>query len=151
MCYTSVGRPWYQRHGSGWMCHVSGLTYFEPQGAVAQALTRLHGAWFIALCPFLGECRRGPWHFWECRAYLGYSPCDQIHFKKALCHTRPFDGACDKYRYSPQSGMTRTQLLLKCQYPIRLTPVQSYQITILNLDGNRLPTLLSEFVTTVAT
>ena len=42
-----------------------------------QALTLLGGARFIAWClrrPFLGECRRGPRHFWECRVCLGYGP-----------------------------------------------------------------------------
>ena len=50
----------------------------------------------------------------------------------------------------PQPGMTRTQLLNN-QRHIRLTTEQPYKITILNLDGNRLPTQLSEFVVTVAT
>ena len=31
---THFGRPWYQRHGSGRVCHVSELIYLEPQEAV---------------------------------------------------------------------------------------------------------------------
>ena len=53
--------------------------------------------------------------------------------------------------YSPQPGMTRIQLLVNNQRPIRLTTEQPYQIRVLNSDGNHLPTQQFEFVTTVVT
>ena len=60
----------------------SQLALLEPQGTVSQALTLLGGAWFIAwrLSPlFLRECRQGPRHFWECRAYLCCGPALRTH------------------------------------------------------------------------
>ena len=92
--HTSVGHVLSVR-GSGRMCPGSSSSrsrfaltgILEPQGAVPQALTLLGGARFIAWRlrpPFLGECRRGPRHFWECRAYLGYCPAPGPT-KKWLC------------------------------------------------------------------
>ena len=49
----------------------------DPQGAIPQALTLPEGVRFIAWGLrrlFLGECRRSPGYFGECRACLGYVP-----------------------------------------------------------------------------
>ena len=46
-------------------------------GGVPQTLTLFGGVRFIAWLmrfPSLGECRRGPRHFWDCRTRLGYGP-----------------------------------------------------------------------------
>ena len=82
--HTSVGRVLSVR-GSGRVCPGSSgsrsrfaLTgILEPQGAVPRTLTLLEVTRFIAWRlrrTFLGECRRGPRHFDECRACLGYGP-----------------------------------------------------------------------------
>ena len=87
---TNFGWPCYQRHESGWLSHL--WTYLELQGAAPQVLTLLGGVRFIAWHlrrPFSGECRRGPRHFWECRARLGYGPAPGPILKKASCNTRP--------------------------------------------------------------
>ena len=81
---SHFGRPWCQRHGSGRMCLVF-WTYLEPQGAVSLALTLLGGVRFIAWRlrhHLLGECRRGPSHFWECRTRLGYGPAPRPTLKR---------------------------------------------------------------------
>ena len=36
---------------------------------------------------FLEECRRGPRHFWNRLACVGFSPVAGTHIKKALCRT----------------------------------------------------------------
>ena len=95
------GRPWYQRHGSGRVYHVSrygsqpklswcpafasGRYSSSLKGPSLQALTLLLGARFITWRqrrPFLRGCRRSPKHFGECRAYLGYSPAPGPTLKK---------------------------------------------------------------------
>ena len=48
-------------------------TYIEHQGSSPHALTLLEG---------VGECQRGPGHFWECQAHLGYSPASGPTLKK---------------------------------------------------------------------
>ena len=87
---SHFGSPWYQRHGFGRVCHISGLTYPEPQGTVPQALRPLGRVRFIAWRlehHFLEKFRRGPRYFWEWWAYLDYGPAPGPTFKKALCHT----------------------------------------------------------------
>ena len=113
--HTSVGRR-LSVCGSGRLCPGSNdsrsrcsLTgILEPQGSVPQGLILLVGARFIAWClrrPFLGVCRRGPRHFWERQAYLGYGHASDPP-KKALCHTRLVGGTKDKHR-SPPSRVER--------------------------------------------
>ena len=51
---THFGRPWYQRHGSGWVCLVSRHTS-SLRGPSPQALTLLDGVTFII--GHFGECR----------------------------------------------------------------------------------------------
>ena len=78
------------RHPRGW-------------GLSLQALTLLLGARFIVWRlkrPFLGEYRRGPRHFCNCRACLGYDTAPESTKNKALCHTRSVSGTYDKYRFS---------------------------------------------------
>ena len=74
------GRPWYQRHESGWMCHVS-----RCAGA-REALHSRHTAKIdiprasggrpprLWLSPEGLGLSPGAWgiHFWECQACLGY-------------------------------------------------------------------------------
>ena len=127
---SHFGRPWYQRHGSGRMCHVPGCggrprlpgagageawhsrsaaetDIPRASGNRPQVLTLIGRARFI---PFLGGCRRGLRHFWECRRCLGYGPAPRPTLKKTLCHTRPFGGACDKYRWFNKLINIRTNL-----------------------------------------
>ena len=93
----------------GWGCltwvsgkariHSTRLTVFEPQGTVPHAQTFLGGAKFIAWNlrhDFLGGRRRGPRHFWSCRAGLDYGSAPGHTSKKALCYTRPLVGARGK-------------------------------------------------------
>ena len=97
---SHFSRPWYDRHGNDRVCLVTGHTS-SLRGVVPQALTLLGGVRFIAWClrrPFLGECQRGPRHFWECRVRLVYGPA-RTNLKKALCHTCSFGGAVNKYRW----------------------------------------------------
>ena len=50
--------------------------------------------------PQKGECRRGRGHFWKLPDACGLRPCTRTNHKKALCHTCPFGGAGNKYRFS---------------------------------------------------
>ena len=55
------------------MSGASRQTSSSLRGTFPQTLTLLGGAMFIAWRmshPVLGQCRRGPSHFWHCRAYL---------------------------------------------------------------------------------
>ena len=84
------GWSWYQRHGSGWVCHVSGYGSQSRQSGVG-------GARFIAWCSFLGECQ------WGTRDFLGMPAVSELQYcvrptlKKALCHTHLFGGTCNKH------------------------------------------------------
>ena len=60
-----------------YMLRVLRPALLKPQEVVSQALTLSRGARFITWRlrrPSLGECWRSPRHFWECCAFLGYSP-----------------------------------------------------------------------------
>ena len=62
---THFSRPWWQRHGSGRVCLVTGHTS-SLRGTSPLALTFFGWVRFIARrrrCSFLGECRRGPCYF----------------------------------------------------------------------------------------
>ena len=109
-----ISRLWYQRHGSGRVCHFSGygsqprlpgkpsihvmrpiLIFLEPQEAVPQALTLLGRARFIAWrlrFPLFMGILTGVKQFWECRACLGYGPVPRSTLSKALCRTCPLVG-----------------------------------------------------------
>ena len=55
----------------------------------------------IHLAPEVSFFRRiptGPEAFLEMSGVSGRRPSAWTHLKMALCHTRPFSGACDKYR-----------------------------------------------------
>ena len=74
---THFGQPWCERHGSGRVYLITGHTSSLREAVLTQTLTLLGGIRFIAWRlrrPFLGVCRRGPWHFWKCQAHLGYDP-----------------------------------------------------------------------------
>ena len=99
---THLGRLCCLAHGSGWVCSGSAdsrlrfaLTSIpESQRAVPLALTLLWGARLIAWhlrCPFLGECRRDPRHFWATALHLDLAK------KNALCYTRPVGRTKDIY------------------------------------------------------
>ena len=67
-------------------CALTGI--LRLRGSSHQALNLLGEVRLIAWRlrpPSLGECRRGPRHFWK-------------HLKKALCHTRTIGGTYDKYQ-----------------------------------------------------
>ena len=66
------------------------LALLGPQGPFLQVLNCFRGARFIAWGlkhPFFGEIRRGPRHFWNRRACLGYRAVAGSQVKKALYHT----------------------------------------------------------------
>ena len=73
------------------------------RGPFPKALNNLWGTSFIAWHLFLGECWRGPRHFWSHWACLGYSLAPRPILKKALCHTRPVGGVYNKYWLLPNS------------------------------------------------
>ena len=52
------------------------------------------GAWGT----FFRRMPTGPKAFLQSPGESGLQPCGQIHIKKALCHTHPVSGMCDKYR-----------------------------------------------------
>ena len=98
---SHFARPWYQQHRSGQVCLVTGHTS-SLIGPSPQALTLLGEVRFITWrlrLPYLGKCRWVPRHFWECCARLRYGPAPGPTLKKALCHTRPFGGVVNKYRW----------------------------------------------------
>ena len=106
---THFGRPWYQRHGSGRLCLVSGNTS-SLVGGVPQDLTLLGGLGLSLGARNALFYRRGPRYFWCCRARLGYGPALEPALKKALCYTRPLGGR--EYKYScwiSASGVTLLQ------------------------------------------
>ena len=85
MSLTSVGHG---INGTDLVGCISSLDILETQGPSLQALTHFRGLRFIA---------RHLRHFGCRRVYLGYGPVPGPTLKKALYHTRPFVGACDKY------------------------------------------------------
>ena len=95
-----------------WVTRIR-LTFLEPEGAYLQALTLLRGVRFIAWClrrPIFGRYREGLRNFWRFWACLGYSPVTGSTLKKALYHTHPFGGACNKYRWFNKLINIRTDL-----------------------------------------
>ena len=96
---TDFNWPCSSVHGSGWMCPgSSGSRSRCALTDILEALTLLGRVWFMAWClrrPFLGECQRGPRHFWRRVWATALRP---VPPKKALYHTRPLSGTYDKYR-----------------------------------------------------
>ena len=73
----------------------------RSQGAFPQAFTSFGRVYRPAPeVPLIRECRRGRGHFGNCRMRVGYGPAPGPTIKKALCHTCPFGGAGNKYRFS---------------------------------------------------
>ena len=70
-----IGRPWCQRHGSGRVWFVSGLTS-NHRGGVLQALTLLGGVRFIAWRLTGHEA------FWSRRTFLSYRPAPRPILKR---------------------------------------------------------------------
>ena len=69
---------------------VGWLISSSLRGPSPQALTLSGGVMFISWNlrrPSLGECRRGPRHFWECQTRVGSGPAPGSTWKMALCHT----------------------------------------------------------------
>ena len=97
---VSWSRPFYMN--SGRLALIFGAPRPSSSsfwGSSLQALTFFGGARFIAWRLrrlFLGECRLGPRHFWNCCAFLGYGPAPDPP-KKALCYTHPVGRTNDKY------------------------------------------------------
>ena len=92
------GRPWCD----GWFrsCVSCHWIYLWPQVAVPPGFNPLRRGCVYRSAPevpLLGECRRGPWHFWKCRARVGFGSAPRTTLRKALCHTRPVVGTEDKY------------------------------------------------------
>ena len=71
---------------------LSSLDIPLASGAVPPGFNPPRRGEVYRLVPFLGECRRGPRHFWDCRARVGSGPEPGPILKKALCNTRPVGG-----------------------------------------------------------
>ena len=100
--WNTFGRPWCDaRFRSGVSCHPPGL---NP----------LRRGWVYRPAPealLLGECRRGPRHFWKCRACVGFGPAPGPTLKKALRYTRPVDGTEDKISSSQEMNIWPDKLV----------------------------------------
>ena len=71
-------------HGSGQVCLITGYTS-GLRRLSSQALTLFGGVGFIAWCLrclSLGECWRGPRHFWKCWVRVNYGPAPRPSLKK---------------------------------------------------------------------
>ena len=69
------------------------LTFLEPQGTVPRDSNPPRRHLFLRGMP------TGNKAFYEMLGVFRLQSNARTHLKKALCHTRPFGGACDKYRW----------------------------------------------------
>ena len=77
------------------------VNFLEPQGAVTPGFNALRRGKVYSLvpeAPFLGECRRGPRHFWSRQTRVVYGLAPRPTSKMALSDTCPFGEVVNKYR-----------------------------------------------------
>ena len=95
-----IGRLWYQRHGSGRMCYVSG---YSRQSRLIHWASGFKPSWrgkvyrLAPEAPLLRECRLGTRHFWEYWARLDNGPTPELALERPCARLARYTW-CSKYR-----------------------------------------------------